>query len=81
MSVTGTVSATARGRGSPAACSCWQTLMASFAPLADQLEAAVSAYAAADLALVGEVVNRLRTTMAAYIDAVGSTPQDDWSTA
>jgi MarR family transcriptional regulator, organic hydroperoxide resistance regulator len=48
-----------------------------FAPLADQLEAAVSAYAAADLELVNEVVNRLRTTMAAYMDGASSTPRDD----
>jgi MarR family transcriptional regulator, organic hydroperoxide resistance regulator len=45
-----------------------------FAPLAGQLEAAVNVYSADDLALVNEVVNRLRTTMSAYVDAVSSTP-------
>jgi MarR family transcriptional regulator, organic hydroperoxide resistance regulator len=48
-----------------------------FAPLAGQLEAAANVYSADDLLLVNEVVNRLRTTMAAYMDAISSTPQGD----
>lgn len=47
-----------------------------FGPLAQQLTDAISDYSAADLVLVGELVDRLRTTMTTYIgtanNAVGA---------
>ncbi|WP_436531486.1 MarR family winged helix-turn-helix transcriptional regulator [Actinoplanes sp. HUAS TT8] len=41
-----------------------------FDPLAQQLRAATSGYSAAELALVGEFVDRLRATMTAYMESV-----------
>ena len=48
-----------------------------FAPLAHQLNAAMSNYSAADLHLVEDFVNRLRSTMSTYMNTVSSTTSGD----
>lgn len=48
-----------------------------FAPLAHQLDAAMGDYSAADLDLVEEFVNRLRSTMSTYVDTISSATSGD----